>query len=77
MWQQVAELVAEWGADLVGERGLSSVGAVVGATAPRAVAEARKLLPRSVLLLPGVGAQGATARATSRAPSRAARRARS
>ena len=59
VWQQVAELVAGWGADLVGERGLSSVGAVVGATAPRVVAEARKLLPRSVLLLPGVGAQGA------------------
>ena len=33
VWQQVAELVAGWGADLVGERGLSSVGAVVGATA--------------------------------------------
>ena len=60
VWQQVAELVAEWGADLVGERGLSSVGAVVGATVPRAVGIARRLLPRSVLLLPGVGAQGAT-----------------
>jgi orotidine-5'-phosphate decarboxylase len=60
VWQHVATLVAEWGADFVGERGLSSVGAVVGATVPRAVAEARRLLPRSVLLLPGVGAQGAT-----------------
>jgi orotidine-5'-phosphate decarboxylase len=60
VWQQVAELVGEWGEDFVGERGLSSVGAVIGATHPRAVGEARKLLPRSVLLLPGVGAQGAT-----------------
>src|SRR5918995_370240 len=60
VWQHVAALVGEWGADLTGERGLSSVGAVVGATVPRAVAEARKLLPRSVLLLPGVGAQGAS-----------------
>jgi orotidine-5'-phosphate decarboxylase len=60
VWQQVAELVAEWGSDLVGERGLSSVGAVIGATHPRAVGEARRLLPRSILLLPGVGAQGAT-----------------
>jgi orotidine-5'-phosphate decarboxylase len=33
---------------------------VVGATHPRAVSEARRLLPQSVLLLPGVGAQGAT-----------------
>ncbi len=32
---------------------------MVGATVPRAVAEARRLLPRAVLLLPGVGAQGA------------------
>ena len=60
VWQQVAELVAEWGVDLVGEHGLSSVGAVVGATHPRAVGEARRLMPQSVLLLPGVGAQGAT-----------------
>lgn len=60
VWHQVAELVSDWGADLVGERGLSSVGAVIGATHPRAVGEARRLLPRSILLLPGVGAQGAT-----------------
>jgi orotidine-5'-phosphate decarboxylase len=60
VWQQVAELVNEWGAGLVGERGLSSVGAVVGATYPRAVAEARRLMPQAVLLLPGIGAQGAT-----------------
>jgi orotidine-5'-phosphate decarboxylase len=60
LWQHVARIVAEWGEDLVGERGLSSVGAVVGATHPRAVGEARKLLPRAVLLLPGVGEQGAS-----------------
>jgi orotidine-5'-phosphate decarboxylase len=60
LWQQIAELVREWGEELVGENGLSAVGAVVGATHPRAVAEARKLMPQSVLLLPGVGAQGAS-----------------
>ena len=60
LWQQVAELVREWGEDLVGEHGLSAVGAVIGATHPRAVGEARRLLPQSILLLPGVGAQGAT-----------------
>jgi orotidine-5'-phosphate decarboxylase len=58
LWHHVARLVAEWGEDLVGEHGLSAVGAVVGATHPRAVAEARRLMPRTVLLLPGVGAQG-------------------
>lgn len=61
LWQHVAALVDRWGADRVGERGLSSVGAVVGATYPQEVSEARRLLPRSVLLLPGVGAQGGSA----------------
>jgi orotidine-5'-phosphate decarboxylase len=58
MWHHVAGLVDEWGADTAGEVGLSSVGAVVGATHPRAVADARRLMPRTILLLPGVGAQG-------------------
>jgi orotidine-5'-phosphate decarboxylase len=60
LWQYLAELVHEWGEPLVGERGLSSIGAVVGATHPRAVSQARKLMPQTPLLLPGVGAQGAT-----------------
>jgi orotidine-5'-phosphate decarboxylase len=60
LWHHVAELVNGWGLDLVGDRGLSSVGAVVGATYPRAVGEARRLMPQAVLLLPGIGAQGAT-----------------
>jgi orotidine-5'-phosphate decarboxylase len=60
VWHEVATLVDNWGEELVGERGLSSVGAVVGATYPRAVGVARRLMPRTPLLLPGVGAQGAT-----------------
>ena len=67
LWHHVARLVADWGEELVGTRGLSSVGAVVGATHPRAVGEARRLLPQAVLLLPGVGAQGATAADVARA----------
>ena len=58
LWEHVAGLVHEWGDDLVGSSGLSAVGAVVGATFPREVAEARALLPQTVLLLPGIGAQG-------------------
>jgi orotidine-5'-phosphate decarboxylase len=61
LWQHVAGLVDGWGADLVGESGLSSVGAVVGATHPGVVQAARRLLPRAVLLILGVGAQGAQA----------------
>jgi orotidine-5'-phosphate decarboxylase len=67
LWHQVAKLVCEWGEELVGECGLSSVGAVIGATHPRSVGEARRLLPQSVLLLPGFGAQGATAADVARA----------
>jgi orotidine-5'-phosphate decarboxylase len=54
VWEHVAELVAGWGAEV------PSVGAVVGATYPAEVAEARRLLPRMPFLLPGIGAQGAT-----------------
>ena len=67
LWHEVARLVREWGEDLVGDCGLTSVGAVVGATHPRAVGEARRMLPQSILLLPGVGAQGATAANVARA----------
>jgi orotidine-5'-phosphate decarboxylase len=37
---------------------LHDVGAVVGATAPEHVARMRELMPRTVFLLPGIGAQG-------------------
>ena len=73
-WQHVALQVAEWGDDLIGEVGLSQVGAVVGATHPRAIADARRLMPQSVLLLP-VSARRARFRAISRVRSRAVLRA--
>ncbi|HET9241922.1 MAG TPA: orotidine-5'-phosphate decarboxylase [Gaiella sp.] len=60
VWRHVAGLVDGWGEELVGARGLSSVGAVVGATVPRIVGDARRAMPRAIILLPGVGAQGAT-----------------
>jgi orotidine-5'-phosphate decarboxylase len=67
LWHQVARMVDELGAEVVGDRGLSSIGAVVGATHPRAVGEARRLLPQAILLLPGVGAQGASGADVARA----------
>jgi orotidine-5'-phosphate decarboxylase len=55
LWEHLARAVA----DLDDGRGpLADVGAVVGATAPEHLHRARELMPRSVLLLPGVGAQG-------------------
>lgn len=43
------------------EDGYSPVGAVVGATHPQVLREVRQVLPHSVLLVPGYGAQGASA----------------
>jgi len=49
---------------LVGRRGFSSIGAVVGATQPHTMSDLRERLPQSIFLLPGYGAQGATAEMT-------------
>ena len=58
LWERLAALVAELGAAAPSEGGLDDVGAVVGATAPGHLERMRRLMPRAVLLLPGVGAQG-------------------
>lgn len=60
VWELVAEQVGDWGASFVGDSGLSSIGAVVGATHPQEISEARELLPHTPFLLPGIGAQGGT-----------------
>src|SRR5439155_6136290 len=59
MWHHVAGLVDEWGEEATGDVGLSSVGAVVGATHPRAVAEGRRPMPRTIPPPPGGRSQGA------------------
>jgi orotidine-5'-phosphate decarboxylase len=46
---------------LMGSRGWSSLGAVVGATQAHTIVSLRKRLPKSIFLLPGYGTQGATA----------------
>lgn len=56
--ERLARLVAEMGADRVGDCGLSCLGAVTGATRPELLERLRELMPRAVFLLPGVGAQG-------------------
>jgi orotidine-5'-phosphate decarboxylase len=63
-WSElVAEKLAVVAADkaLVGKHGWSSIGAVVGATQPHTMESLRQKLPKSIFLLPGYGAQGATA----------------
>ncbi len=56
--EHLAGLVAELAPRLAGEGGLSGVGAVVGATAPQHLGRLRELMPDSVFLVPGIGAQG-------------------
>ena len=55
---KVAKLVEEWGKDLRGENGYSSISAVVGATYPKQLEEIRKTAPHTYFLIPGYGAQG-------------------
>jgi orotidine-5'-phosphate decarboxylase len=57
----VARMVHAMGREVVGERGQSSVGAVVGATHPAELEQLRKAMPDAPLLVPGYGAQGGSA----------------
>ncbi len=56
--ERLAELVDGLAPRLAGASGLSGMGAVVGATEPEHIARLRELMPSSVFLIPGVGAQG-------------------
>ncbi|AUG57717.1 orotidine 5'-phosphate decarboxylase [Acetivibrio saccincola] len=62
MYEIVAQHIEEWGRDLKGEYGYSSVGAVVGATYPNQAKILRKILKSAYILVPGYGAQGGTAK---------------
>ena len=62
VFERVAERVNDWAnqAGCVGDSGYSLVGAVVPATYPEDTKLLRALMPNSLLLVPGVGAQGGT-----------------
>jgi len=62
LYARIAGLVNEWGRGTEGGRGYRSVGAVVGGTHPRDGAVLRAMMPGVPLLVPGYGAQGASAR---------------
>ena len=59
LYEHVAEKVAAWGETLMGDE-YSYVGAVVGATYPEIGKALRQVMPKSFLLVPGYGAQGAS-----------------
>ncbi len=61
IYMLVAAFINKWGQALIGSKGYSSVGAVVGATYPIEANVLRKIMPTAFFLVPGYGAQGATA----------------
>jgi len=61
VYERVARLVERWGQPHRGRSGFSLVGAVVGATWPEQARRLRAALPSTPFLIPGYGAQGATA----------------
>ncbi len=61
LYERTAALVHELGEPTVSaDTGLACVGAVVGATYPRDLVAMRERLPATPLLIPGLGAQGAS-----------------
>ncbi len=62
--EHVAQQVASWSTDdgLIGNGGFSAVGAVVAARDPDAATRLRGMMPNCMLLVPGYGAQGGTAK---------------
>jgi orotidine-5'-phosphate decarboxylase len=60
--QALARIVSELGRPSVGASGLADIGAVIGATAPERLESLRAAMPHAILLLPGIGAQGASGR---------------
>ena len=57
LYEHVAEKVAAWGEEHMGDT-YSYIGAVVGATYPEIGKVLRKVMPKSFILVPGYGAQG-------------------
>ncbi len=60
LYELVADKVVEWGEDCM-DGDYSNVGAVVGATYPQMSEVLREKMPHTFFLVPGYGAQGATA----------------
>lgn len=62
IYEIMASYVNDWGKNVIGQYGYSSVGAVVGATYPNQAKLLRSIMKHAYILVPGYGAQGGTAR---------------
>lgn len=58
IYEIMGHLMESWGDDHIGESGYSLLGAVVGATYPKQAEVLRRIMPKSIFLVPGYGAQG-------------------
>lgn len=58
LYEDLAKMVNDLAVSAIGESGYSSIGAVVGATFPHEAVHLRRLMPQSIILVPGYGAQG-------------------
>ena len=63
LYEKIARVLNELGEGLVGQSHYSSIGAVIGATFPKEGNRLRKLMPKALILVPGYGAQGGSAKA--------------
>lgn len=61
IYEHIAALTQEWGKDLIGKYGYSSVSIVVGAIYPEQLKEIRQKALHTYFLIPGYGAQGGKA----------------
>ena len=62
IYNHVGRLVNKWGRNMVGKSGFSQVAAAVGATYSGLARELREVMPNTLFLVPGYGAQGASAK---------------
>ena len=58
LYRAMGNMCQIWGKELPGRYGYTGVGAVVGATYPKQLAELRQALPDTFFLVPGYGTQG-------------------
>lgn len=63
LYEKIAGVLNELGHELTGQSGYSSIGAVIGATFPEEGRRLRALMPKALILVPGYGAQGGSAKA--------------
>ena len=61
IYEKTAAIVKALGEDNIGKYGYNKVGAVVGATYPEQIKVLRALMPNTLFLIPGYGAQGGKA----------------